>query len=324
MNLGHVSLGAPNLMSPLEPLPSLGQKLGLELWCKRDDMLPYYYGGNKVRKIFGILQEAERLGYNALVTTGGLQSNHARVTALAAAQRGWPVVLVLHAEPGASGTTGNALIARLAGAKIVRVEPTQIAGAMREALTELRQAGHTPFEVPGGGHSVAGALGYVAAVSELAEQCRVMGGPPDYVMVASGTGTTQAGLAVGAERLGWPTQVWGVSVARNWQRGKSVIDEACAELRDYLTITTAPRPTEFFDDWTGGGYENVYPELLQTIREAALAGLLLDPTYTGKAFHGLSVLAREGRIPAGARVLFWHTGGLINLLSSPEREALLG
>jgi 1-aminocyclopropane-1-carboxylate deaminase/D-cysteine desulfhydrase-like pyridoxal-dependent ACC family enzyme len=310
------------LRSPLEPLSSLGAQLDLELLCKRDDMLPYFYGGNKVRKIFGICREAETLGCNALVTTGGLHSNHARVTALAAAARGWRAVLVLHAEAGAAVSGGNALLARLAGAEIVLVEPSGIAVAMQEAMAALRRQSYTPFEIPGGGHCLSGSLGYVRAVHELAAQ-KELTGPPDYVIVASGTGTTQAGLMVGCEQLGWSTRVLGVSVARGRQRGEAVIDEACAELRGHLGVALTTRPTEFFDRWVGRGYEQVYPELLETMRRAALEGLILDPTYSGKAFQGLVSLVREGVIEAGARVVFWHTGGLINLLASPHREALL-
>lgn len=317
--------GTPLLNSPLEPLTQLGRELGLELWCKRDDMLPFYYGGNKVRKIFGICDEAERQGCDALVTTGGWQSNHARVTALAAAERGWPVTLVLHAEKNASDVVGNPLLAQLSGATLVRVTPEQIAETMQQAQVALRRAGRTPFEVPGGGHSVAGALGYVAAAAELAGEAERMGGVPDYVILASGTGTTQAGLMVGFEQLGWPTRVLGISVARSAQRGVAVIEQACAELREQLAGEAAltHRPVAFFDRWVGAGYEQVYPELLQTLRWAAKTGLVLDPTYTGKAFHGLVSLVREGLITAGSRVVFWHTGGLINLLTSPHREALL-
>lgn len=311
----------PGLCSPLEPLPRLSADLGVELFCKRDDMLPYFYGGNKVRKIFGICREAEAHGCDALVTTGGLHSNHARVTALAAAARGWRTSLILHAEAGAAVTTGNALLACLAGAEITLVEPLGIAAAMREAMDTFRRQGSTPFEIPGGGHLLSGALGYVRAVHELAAHAELTG-PPDYVIVASGTGTTQAGLMVGCEQLGWPTRVLGISVARGQQRGRVVIDEACAELRGHLGVTRAPRPAEFFDRWVGGGYEQVYPELLETIRRAARGGLILDPTYSGKAFQGLVSLVREGVIEAGARVVFWHTGGLVNLLASPHREAL--
>lgn len=313
----------PELRSPLEPLPALGKRLGLGLWCKRDDMLPYYYGGNKVRKIFGICQEAERSGCNALVTTGGLQSNHARVTALAAAERGWPVTLVLHTEGEAEVTEGNALIALLAGARIVRVKPSEIAQAMQAEMAAFQNAGYTPFEVPGGGHCVSGALGYVAAASELNEQSSAMGGPADYVIVASGTGTTQAGLAVGFEELGSLTRVYGVSVARSRQRGLGVIEEACADMRNYRATAAEARPITFDDRWTGGGYGRTYPELLQTLRDAAQHGLILDPTYTGKAFHALRALVDEGSIVPGSRVVFWHTGGLINLLTSPQRKALL-
>ncbi len=314
------------MATPLEPLPRLGRELGVDLRVKRDDLFPFTGGGTKARKAVRIVAEVERARCDAVVTTGGLQSNHARVMALAAAVRGWRCTLVLHGDPAeAIEPRGNLLLARLAGAQVVVVEPSAIAAQMRLAMEQLRAEGHRPYEVPGGGHSCAGALALVDATCELAEQCRQLDWQPDWLLHASGTGTTQAGLVVGLERLGWPTRVVGISVARRNPRGLEVVEQACADLRQRLGLAGPFVPVDFRDGWVGDGYEAASPPVLATIGMAARAeGLVLDPTYTGKAFTALADMVRSNEIHSGAKVLFWHTGGLVNLLASGYSSQEIG
>jgi 1-aminocyclopropane-1-carboxylate deaminase/D-cysteine desulfhydrase-like pyridoxal-dependent ACC family enzyme len=302
----------------LDHLPRLSQHLHIDLAIKRDDLFPVTGGGNKARKIINILKEAESQGCNALVTTGGLQSNHARVTALAAAAIGWRCKLILHGNSEeASKPKGNLLLMHLAGAEIEVVEPSGIAQAMRAAMNTLRAEGATPYEIPGGGHSVAGAMAFVEAIGELSEQCQDAGWQPEWIIHASGTGTTQAGLTVGLERLGWQTQVLGISVARRNPRGTDIIEQACRDLRLQLGIAHSSGNVDFRDDWVGEGYERADVSILSAIRVAAeMEGLILDPTYTGKAFAALLDLVQVGEIRKRAHVLFWHTGGLLNLMAS--------
>jgi 1-aminocyclopropane-1-carboxylate deaminase/D-cysteine desulfhydrase-like pyridoxal-dependent ACC family enzyme len=307
-----------NTISPLDLLPRFSRRLGIDLRVKRDDLFPITGGGNKARKVISILRDTEDRGCNALVTTGGLQSNHARVTALAAAARGWRCKLILHGNPEeAAKPKGNLLLMHLAGAEIEVVEPSGIAQAMRSAMEALRAEGARPYEIPGGGHSVAGAMAYVEAVEELREQCQEARWRPEWIILASGTGTTQAGLIVGLERLGWQTRVLGISVARRNPRGRDAVEKACCDLRLHLRIAESSGQVDFRDDWVGEGYEKADASVFSAIRMAAKAeGLILDPTYTGKAFAALLDLVREGEIREGANVLFWHTGGLMNLVAS--------
>jgi 1-aminocyclopropane-1-carboxylate deaminase/D-cysteine desulfhydrase-like pyridoxal-dependent ACC family enzyme len=307
-----------NMKSPLDHLPRLSRRLRIDLRIKRDDLFPMTGGSNKARKIISILGDAEDRGCNALVTTGGLQSNHARVTALAAAARGWHCTLILHGNPEeAAKLKGNLLLMHLAGAEIEVVEPSGIAQAMRSAMDALRAEGFTPYEIPGGGHSVAGAVAYVEAVEELREQCQKDRWRPEWIILASGTGTTQAGLIVGLERLGWQARVLGISVARRNPRGRDIVEQACRDLRAHLGVAKRSGHVDFRDDWVGEGYEKAAKSVLSAIRMAAeMEGLILDPTYTGKAFAALLNLVREGEIRKGATVLFWHTGGLMNLVAS--------
>lgn len=309
---------SPHMMptaSPLEELKVEGHALALDLRAKRDDLLPLSGGGNKVRKGLRILADAGE-GTQAMVTTGGTQSNHARVFAILAGRSGWRCHLVLHGDPAELlQPSGNLLLMVLAGAEITIVEADEVGGQIERALSAYRAEGLNPFFVPGGGHCLAGAMAYVEAVDEFERQSD--GWVPDVIVHASGTGATQAGIIAGCRRLGWPTRVIGVSVARRNPRARDVVAESLDELTDRLGIPRYVDDILVRDEWVGDGYEKANEHVLATIRRvAASEGLMLDPTYTGKAFLALSEMAGDGSIPSGSRVLFWHTGGLLNLLAS--------
>lgn len=306
--------------SPLIQLPRLGAHLKLDLWAKRDDLLPLSGGGNKARKIWRIAELVETRQCNAIVTTGGTQSNHARAAALLAAQKGWKCKLILHsAEALNSPPTGNLLLMQLTGAEIEVVSPEQISESMKCAIEELGSRGYAPYEIPGGGHCIAGGLAYVEAIDELNKQLHSVDWFPEHIVLASGTGTTQAGIVIGLENLGVAARVHGISVARKNPRGSNVLSEMCSELRMHLGLTSIETRVrfDFWDNWIGDGYERANKKVLETIRLASrLEGLILDPTYTGKAFTGLIALVERKEIPLGSKVLFWHTGGLLNLMAS--------
>ncbi|MFC1542957.1 1-aminocyclopropane-1-carboxylate deaminase/D-cysteine desulfhydrase [Candidatus Neomarinimicrobiota bacterium] len=305
-------------ITPIQASDSLSLRLGVDVRIKRDDLLPGIGGGNKVRKIEYILREAIEQDARSLVTHGGTQSNHARIVALKAAELGWRCKLILHGEPSEMDRkTGNLLLMDLAGAEVQIVPGELMMAAVDKALVELEKDGSRPFNILGGGHSVAGARAYADAMTEVADQLSEEGWIPDTIVVPSGTGSTQAGIVVGIHRLGWPTRVIGISVGRPNTRGRNVVEESCTELVNFLGLSPLERPIDFRDDWLCGGYEKVNAHILSTIRMVAqTAGLILDPTYTGKAFTGLMDIAQNGEIARGEKVLFWHTGGLLNLLSS--------
>jgi 1-aminocyclopropane-1-carboxylate deaminase/D-cysteine desulfhydrase-like pyridoxal-dependent ACC family enzyme len=306
--------------TPLLPLPRLSDKLGIDLWVKRDDLLPLPGGGNKVRKIHTIMRDAIARQSTVLVTNGGMQSNHARVVALVAAARGLGCRLVLHDATGdRSSWSGNFRLMQLAGADICIVPPDGVADALKRTLETLRRQGEIPFEIPGGGHSLAGTTAYADAVGELRRQITNRDWSPDTIVVASGTGATQAGLVAGTICHRVHAQVIGISVARRNPYGAQVVQRS---LNEYLTHVGLPTPDDvvhFRDEWIGDGYERANAEVWAALTLAARSeGLVLDPTYTGKAFAGLLHLVRTGEIPTGARVLFWHTGGLLNLMAAQD------
>lgn len=305
--------------SPLHDMPKLGKFLNIDLRTKRDDLLPIPGGGNKLRKAIRIFHEANELCCDAVVTTGGIQSNHARVVALLAARYGWQCKLILHGSPSElRHPSSNTFLMRLAGAEITVVNPDQIAATMAQAMHEFRNRDYKPFEIPGGGHSLEGAMAYVEAIKELEDQCQSDQWRPEWIILASGTGATQAGIVVGLELIGWKARVVGVSVARKQDRGTGIIEQCCSDLRQYLKLGgTDKQPVDFRDDWVGNGYEKAGENVFEAIRiTARMEGIILDPTYTGKALCALMDLVSSGDIKKGAKVLFWHTGGLLNLLAS--------
>ncbi|MDP8240574.1 MAG: pyridoxal-phosphate dependent enzyme [Candidatus Hatepunaea meridiana] len=303
----------------IQELPTLSQELNLDICTVRDDHYPFYFGGNKARKSRYIMQEISDLGCNAVVTTGGIQSNHARVVALGAAERNWPCVLVLHGEGNEEMPRGNEKIMRLTGAIMKIVKPTDIANTIKESIEQLTEQRYKPYEVPGGGHCLAGSLAYADVIEQLKKLCNRTKWYPDYIIHASGTGTTQAGLLCGLRKIGWETRVIGISIARCNPYGGKVVQEAYRQIMEHLECSVNLGDVDFRDDWICGGYEKADRSVFRTIGTIAkMEGLILDPTYTGKAFNGMLNIIDSGEIPRYSKVIFWHTGGLMNLLASEQ------
>ena len=303
-----------SLTTPVERNVRLSEHLGCDLRIKRDDTYPVYGGGNKARKIRYIVEGAVNAGYDAIVTNGGVQSNHARATALICAERQIKCSLILHNDRAAiPSLCGNLLLMKIAGVLPRFCKLSELSESMDAEMANLKDQGFNPLYLWGGGHCVEGSLAYYEAAKESQGQCDDW--IPDYVIHASGTGTTQAGLIAGYADL--PTKIIGVSVAREKVRGSSVVQASLTELGNYLKADFTKEQIDFRDDWIEGGYEKESGQLLQSIDGNARVGLILDPTYTGKAFLGLEKLLEIGEIPRGSKVLFWYTGGLLNLLSSP-------
>jgi D-cysteine desulfhydrase len=293
--------------TPLEPAPRLGVALGLgerDLWIKRDDLTDFG-GGNKVRKLEYLVGEAVAGGATVLVTSGGVQSNHARVTAAAAARCGLRAVLVLAGTPLA-GRPGNLALEQLLGAHLVLAGPVSgdaLDRRVEEVAERLRDQGEVPAVLPFGGSSPVGARGYVACAAELDEQA------PDavHVVVAVGSGGTMAGLVAG---LG-PDRVIGVDAG-------AVPDPAERVSALAASLGAPPGHVQVHRDQVGDGYGSLTREAAAAMRAAARTeGLLLDPVYTGKALAGLAAAVAEGTISPGQRTVFVHTGGLPGLFGHP-------
>ncbi|NBC02638.1 MAG: pyridoxal-phosphate dependent enzyme [Bacteroidetes bacterium] len=304
-----------DIKTPLEDLPNLSKFLKISLKVKRDDLFSLNGGESKGRKMHYILNESIRIKADALVTAGSANSNHCRAVALTGAKYGWPVQVIIHDTEDYS--KGNLKIIRLTGAQLFFTEKVNVKTAMKEAVDNLKMRGYKPYSIYGGGNTLEGWLAYNEAVDEFMQVSEDW--QPDYVIVASGTGGTQAGLHVGFSRYDSNIKVLGISVARKKDRGEKIVNNAVQNLIKHLKIPIPQNEIKFYDNWVHDGYESVYPTLMDTIKTAAqLDGLLTDPTYTGKAMTALFDLCKLGEIEENSNVLFWHTGGLINLISSSE------
>lgn len=306
------------LPTPLEPSPRLGARLGIELLWKRDDLTGLELSGNKARKLEFLVADAEAAGADTLVTCGGVQSNHCRATAFAAARRGLACVVLLRtADPAAPpALEANALLDRLAGAEVrylSHAEYARRAELLARVADELRRRGRAPYVIPEGGSNALGSLGYVVAVSELREQL-----PPAWrdgpvtVAYAAGSGGTGAGIELGVRAAGWTgAAAVGFAVCNDAGYFRAVIARICADARGRWPALPAVGADEvrIDDGFVGPGYAETTPEGLELVRAAAREdGVVLDPVYTGKAMLGVSRRAAEGALPS-RRVVFVHTGG---------------
>ena len=309
--------------TPLERLERLSRNYGVDLWVKRDDLFPMTGGGNKGRKLQYIARDAEARGCDAMVTAGGTQSNQARAAAILSASKGWRCELVLHGEPGEfRHPSGNLLLMVLAGANVTIGPMESVRARLDEAMKKLEGEGRRPVLVPGRGYSELGSLAYADAVQELLAQCTDACWRPDTIVLASGTGTTQAGLLAGCDKYALPARIIGISCARLNPRGANEVKASYSRLAEHLGLPPDLAKVCFRDEWARGGYQSHSGEDFETIRLAAeTEGLYLDPTYTAKAFTGLLWMVRSGEIKHGSRVLFWHTGGLLNLLAAGLPQA---
>lgn len=290
---------------------------GFSIKIIRDDIFPFVGGGGKARKAVAYETFLKENGYNAVVTCGGIQSNHNRAMALMCARNGWKCHLCIQGtEDRFLSEKGNALLCRLGGAVCELIRPEDTAVAMNRAMETLRQEGYNPYYVVGGGHNLPGGTCFVEAVEELKRQCDEEGFKPDYIFHASGTGSTQAGIAVGLDKVGWgDVKLIGISVARQQQRGREVIVEFANMLAEHYGM---PQDYEekisFTADYLMGGYEQYTVDMKVYLnRVMAETGLMFDTTYSGKGFWGMMQEIKRLGIH-DKKIMFWHTGGLLNLM----------
>jgi D-cysteine desulfhydrase family pyridoxal phosphate-dependent enzyme len=303
------------LPTPLQRARNLEAVLGAgspRIYIKRDDLTGLAFGGNKARKLEFLLADALADGATVLVTEGAAQSNHARITAAAAAVAGLRCVLVLDARQG-SEVAGNLLLDQLMGAD-VRIVPgkAERAKAMRQVGKELEAAGEHPYLIPTGGSVPLGAAAYVAMIAELLDQLMAVGEAPSRLYFATGSLGTQAGLVVGARAFSAPFAVSGVAVEYPREelvaKGVALANET-AELL-HLDTRFTETTIDIDDQFVGDGYGIPTAACLEAIRLLARTeAIFLDPVYSGKAMSALIAHVRAGEVSPDDAILFLHTGG---------------
>jgi D-cysteine desulfhydrase family pyridoxal phosphate-dependent enzyme len=302
----------------IEPMVSLLLAIGggPRLFIKRDDAIPFGFGGNKVRKLALVAARAVADGADTLITAGGVQSNHARATAAAAAKLGLRAVLVANGQ-APERLTANALLDHLLGAEVVYVPSREDRAPMIQEVAErLRQEGRRPFAIPIGASTPLGALGFVLAMAELVDQMP----PPDVIIHSTSSGGTQAGLVAGCRLLDLPTRVVGISADDTSASLQSTVRAIVSGIADLLDIdlTKLSRGTaiEVDDRFVGDGYGIPTDESRDALElTARTEAIFLDPTYTAKAMAGLIAYVRQQKFKDNQTVLFWHTGGQVGLFA---------
>ena len=306
------------LPTPVEPMAALAAVLGggPTLVVKRDDTLGFAFGGNKVRKLALLGARAQAEGCDTLITAGGIQSNHARVTAATAVKLGMRAVLIVNGEPPVKATA-NALLDDLLGAEVIYVDTRDgRAETMRLAADGMRSQGRKVFEIPVGGSTPLGSLAYLHAVLELLEQMPA----PDVIVHATSSGGTQAGIVAACRLLGLSTRVIGIAADGPTAQIHAQIRANIEGIANLLGLDPAlvQRGTaiEIDDRFFGEGYAMPTEGSREAIElTARTEAIFLDPVYTGKAMSGLIAYVRQEKFTAKQTVLFWHTGGQVGLFA---------
>jgi D-cysteine desulfhydrase family pyridoxal phosphate-dependent enzyme len=300
-------VGLANLPTPVQELPRLSARLGRRIWIKRDDLTGLALGGNKTRKLEFLCADALNSGADTLITAGAPQSNHCRQTAAAAARLGLRCVLVLSGPPQKTDT-GNLLLDSLLGAELAWAGEKSRDIALGEAFDRQKAAGRKPYLIPYGGSNPLGAAAYALALREMLEQ-KIR---PDWIVFASSSGGTQAGLVLGAHWFGFGGRVQGISVdCKTDLLRKKIFALILESQRAFERTESIPEDSLFVDDrFLGAGYARPGTLERDAIRLFAGAeGILLDPVYTARAAGGMLEMIGRNEILPSETVLFWHTGG---------------
>jgi D-cysteine desulfhydrase family pyridoxal phosphate-dependent enzyme len=317
------------LPTPLQEATRLRAALGGSERCprifiKRDDLTGLAFGGNKTRKLEYLVADALQQKATVLVTSGAVQSNHARQTAAAACVAGLRSVLALASPTAEPAVQGNLLLDRMLGAEVHFI-PTDAGGAAERIdriVAELAHRGERPYLIPGGGSSPVGTFGYVAATLELVAQCVALDIAPRWLYYASGSRGTQAGLVLGAKMFSASFGLQGMAVSHE-QPGAighalEIVNQAAALLGVSVEVTADDLLTD--PRYVGTGYGIGTPESREAITLLARQeGILLDPVYTAKALAGLIDHIRQGAIDPGESVVFLHSGGTPGLFAKADQ-----
>lgn len=332
VNLAH-------LPTPLESMRVLSYELkGPTLYIKRDDQTGLAFGGNKARKLEFIIADAFMKKTDVIITWAGVQSNWCRQTAAAARMFRIKPILVLFKGPEfPSAYDGNLLLDFIINADIrvieseagKIIEEEEVAAIINNIAEDERQKGNNPYVVPVGGSRVGGSMieplgsiSYTKAFLEIYKEAKKRKIKIDYIVLATGSGGTQAGLVVGAKALGTDIKIIGISVSRE----KGAVQEYVSEIANDtskalgLRMTISPEEVLVFDDYIGDGYGILNQETADAIRLIGeTEGIILDPVYTGKAMAGLVDLIKRGYLTKGDVVVFIHTGGTPALFAYNEK-----
>lgn len=305
--------------TPIEAAPAFSKALGgkVNIYIKRDDLLPGCAGGNKTRKLDFCIADALENGADTIITCGAVQSNHARLTLSWAVKEGMDCHLILEERVKGSykpEASGNNFLFQIMGVKSITVVPggSDMMAEMEKLKAQLAEDGKNPYIIPGGASNTIGATGYVSCAEETLQQLFEMGLNIDHMVVPSGSAGTHAGVVVGMVGCNANIPVSGVNVSRTKEVQEGIVHKLAVETAERIGVKSEipAEAVECFDSYVGPGYSLPTDSMVEAVKLlASTEGILLDPVYSGKAMAGLVDLVRKGHFPEGSNVLFLHTGG---------------
>ena len=300
--------------TPIEPMPALAKALGgkVNLYVKRDDLLPGSGGGNKTRKLEFCIADALEKGANAIITCGAVQSNHCRLTAAWSAKEGLDCHLILEERVAGSykaNASGNNFLFELLDVKSIGVVPggSDMMAEMGKKAEALQAAGKTPYIVPGGASNPIGAMGYAACAEETMTQLNGMHLNIDHIVVPSGSAGTHAGMVAGMAGVSGGIPISGVNVSRTKAVQEEIVFKLAVQTAEKLGVRSGIARGDIvcYDQYVGPGYSLPTESMVEAVKLfARTEAILLDPVYSGKAAAGLIDLVRQGQFPVRTSVLY--------------------
>ena len=317
-----------HLPTPMEYLPRLSEKLGIKLWIKRDDLTGLGMGGNKLRKLEYLLYDAQQQGATRLLTVGGAQTNHGRLTAAVAAKYGLKCTIAcIDDYPGE--VSANLLLDRIMGAQVVikkddgRPEAEQYDELLQKLSQRYEAEGEKVYCIPMGGSNLVGMCGYRECAREIDAQAKQLGIEAARLVCAVGSIGTYMGLYCGLQEADSQLRLTGIAISPFEEEKEKRICQYYAEVCEKLDLEQREQPDfQIEKGYTRGGYNNPCKEVREAIYEVARReAILLDPCYTGKVFAGMQEMIAEEKIAKGETVIFLHTGGAPGLNTPVHRKA---
>ena len=337
---------AAMLPTPLHRLDNVSNDLGINVYIKRDDMTGIGMGGNKLRKLDYIVYQALEEGCTTLLTYGGPQTNHGRLTAAVACKFGMKSIIMAYGKKEKK-MSGNLVLDRLMGTEVAFIDTTEIKkkaeGKTFEETKELyrekkefatnamikkyEEQGEKVYPIQIGGHSKEGLLGYFNCVKEILEQSKQMGVQFDYVIVGNGSGGTLGGLLLGKKFYNAPFKIISANVSETKEGTIKRMIKFCNKTAKYYDMGIRVSTDDFIsnNDYIGEGYNEPDRETREAIYYlASKEGIFTDPCYTGKSFNALLGLARKGMFKKDEKILYIHTGGTPGIWSENHKDAFDG
>ncbi|NLA70521.1 MAG: pyridoxal-phosphate dependent enzyme [Clostridiales bacterium] len=328
MSLGHDKINFLHLPTPLEKLENISKDLGIELYIKRDDLTPLATGGNKLRKLEYFLKDAMDQGATMLITEGGAQTNHGRLTAAVATKFGMKCAIITEDEyPGEM--SANLLLDGILGCPVYFVSNMET--GRQAVIDKYASEGEKVYYVPMGGSNELGILGYYDCASELTVQAKEMGLEDAQVYVTVGSMGTYLGMKLSFELENSPLGLTGVNVLPYDGDGDEkanlldALEDYYGKIKSFynLDLNLTKENFDITTDYIYGAYNNCVEEVREALYYIARKeAIIIDPCYTGKTFDAILGRVKSGEIKPGSKVIFIHTGGYPGIYTKHHRLAM--